>query len=197
MKNAMLTPIRIGSVKIKNMLVFLSPRFSFCGSDSYLSETMPEYVRCRANDCAELCIVTGNPHGYRSIFRPALSDDQYIPDWKHFSDVVHQHRAILFRQIHPVKIQVGIGDDHDIENPDDNTEVDIEKISTRYNMRTDKFVSSHISRFLFPEKIIQAIKKVCGKYYPVIFRTDDKKRIPESGQIDETAKMATLFIKKL
>ncbi|WP_306573538.1 NAD(P)/FAD-dependent oxidoreductase [Anaerotruncus massiliensis (ex Togo et al. 2019)] len=104
-----LEPIRIGTVQLKNRIVFPSMCVFFCDAEGYINDVMTEYVRERARGGVGLLIIPGSPHGKVGPGRPALSHNGYIPGWKRLADVAHEHGAKLFCQLHPAKFQAGRG----------------------------------------------------------------------------------------
>lgn len=58
-----LEPIRIGTVQLKNRIVFPSMCVFFCDAEGYINDVMTEYVRERARGGVGLLIIPGSPHG--------------------------------------------------------------------------------------------------------------------------------------
>lgn len=105
-----LDPIRIGTVQLKNRVVFPSMCVFFCDGEGYINDTITEYVRARAKGGVGLIIIPGSPHGKPGPGRPALSHDGYIPGWRRLADTAHAYGARLFCQLHPAKLQAGKGE---------------------------------------------------------------------------------------
>jgi len=99
-----MSPINIGSVTIKNRIVFPSICTFFCNSDGTMSEDFIEYVISLARGGIGLITIGGNPHGEASAGRPIISEDKYIPGWTLLANEVHKYRAKLFCQLHPVSV---------------------------------------------------------------------------------------------
>ena len=107
---SILDPVQIGSVTLKNRVVFPSMCVFFCDAEGYINDTMTEYIRERAEGGVGLIIVPGSPHGKPGPGRPALSHNGYIPGWARLAQVVHRYGAKLFCQLHPAKFQAGRGE---------------------------------------------------------------------------------------
>lgn len=105
-----LDPIRIGTVQVKNRVVFPSMCVFYCDEEGYVNNTITEYVRARAKGGVGLIIIPGSPHGKAGPARPALSHNGYIPGWKKLADTAHEYGAKLFCQLHPAKFQAGKGE---------------------------------------------------------------------------------------
>ena len=103
------TPIKIGSVELKNRIIFSSMCVHFCDSEGNINDVLTEYVRERAEGGVGLIIMPGSPHGKPSVGRPAISDNSYIPGWRKLADMVHSNGAKLFCQLHPAAFQAGRG----------------------------------------------------------------------------------------
>lgn len=107
---SILDPVQIGSVTLKNRVVFPSMCVFFCDAEGCINDTMTEYIRERAEGGVGLIIVPGSPHGKPGPGRPALSHNGYIPGWARLAQVVHRYGAKLFCQLHPAKFQAGRGE---------------------------------------------------------------------------------------
>lgn len=103
------TPIRLGSVELKNRIVFPSMCTHFCNPEGYVNDILTAYVRERAEGGIGLIIIPGSPHGKPGTARPAISDNSYIPGWAKLADEVHKCGARLFCQLHPASFQAGRG----------------------------------------------------------------------------------------
>ncbi len=68
-------------------------------------------------------------------------------------------------------------------------------LSPLYNKRTDRYGKDYAGRALFPIQIVQAIKKVCGKDFPVSFCISGSEMVEGGREIEETVKIAVLLEK--
>ena len=105
-----LTPFQIGNVKLKNRIIFPSVCTFFCEKDGSIGEQMFEYVRARAAGGAAALTIGGSPHGKPGWGRPAISDEKFMPRWEEMAKMIHSYGAKLFCQLHPAKIQAGLGE---------------------------------------------------------------------------------------
>ena len=65
--------------------------------------------------------------------------------------------------------------------------------SPSYNKRTDEYGGDYIGRAKFGCDIVRAIKKACGKDFPVIYRMNGEDKIAEGIEKEEAAKIAKLL----
>ena len=107
MDKVILTPMKIGTVTVKNRVMFPSMCTFFCEEDGSVSGDQLAFVEDLAKGGTGLIVVPGSPHGKPGPGRPALSDDRYIPGWKSMADTAHRYGARLFCQLHPAAVQAG------------------------------------------------------------------------------------------
>jgi len=95
------SPIKIGSLELKNRIVMAPAGTSLCNDDGSISEALIRYHEARAKGGCGLNIVEVaiiDPRGV-SIPRPAMiSDDKYIPGWRALADAVHKAGGKVFCQ---------------------------------------------------------------------------------------------------
>jgi 2,4-dienoyl-CoA reductase-like NADH-dependent reductase (Old Yellow Enzyme family)/thioredoxin reductase len=66
-------------------------------------------------------------------------------------------------------------------------------LSPLYNKRSDGYGGSCENRARFPVAIIQAVKEVCGKDYPFIFRISGREMVDGGRELDETVELAAFL----
>ena len=227
-----LTPFRIGSLELKNRVIFPSVCTYFCGEDGSINERFFEFVRARAKGGVGALTIGGSPHGQDSNGRPAISSEKFMPRWKEMADMVHSYGAKLFCQLHPGKRQAGRGEKEagigeDVDSVESYTRERIAELAQKYaegakrcmdhgvdaveihgghahelamfmspyyNKRTDEYGGDYKGRSRFAVEVIQAIKKLCGPDYPVIFCISGSEMVEGARDINETAQICKLLV---
>jgi len=95
------SPIKIGSLELKNRIVMAPAGTSLAAPDGSISEALIRYHEARALGGCGLNIVEVafiDPRGV-SIAAPAMiSDDKYVPGWRALADAVHNAGGKVFCQ---------------------------------------------------------------------------------------------------
>ena len=224
MEKKVLTPVRIGSVEVKNRVMFPSMCTFFCDSEGYVSPDQLGLVEDLAKGGTGLIVVPGSPHGKPGPGRPALSDDKYIPGWQAMADAAHRCGAKLFCQLHPAAVQAGR--DKVVKRVEDYPKDLIAQLvqsyaleaerckragvdgveihgahaheiaqfmSPHYNTRTDEYGGDYRGRARYSLEIVRAIKDLCGKDYPLIFRISGDEMVEGGRKLPETIQIIKLL----
>lgn len=106
----LLSPARIGTMEVKNRIVYAPAGILFEAEDSTLTNRDFEYYETLAKGgvgTITIGVVAVDPAGRSCPRVPGLWDDRYVPGWKHLADVVHAHGAKLVPQLHHAGRQTG------------------------------------------------------------------------------------------
>jgi NAD(H)-dependent 7beta-hydroxy-3-oxo-delta4-cholenoic acid oxidoreductase len=98
------SPIKIGSMEIKNRIAMAPMATQFANPDSTVSQKLMDYHEARAKGGVGLIIlgVTTVDEYFPYPVTLSLSDDRFIPGLKALTDIVHKHGAKIIPQItHP------------------------------------------------------------------------------------------------
>ena len=99
----MFTPIKIGTMELKNRLVVAPMAMDFCDADRTLNEEYAAYVSSRARGGFSMIITEGSivdTIGYALERMAGICDDRFIPGFKRVADAAHEYGAKLIVQIH-------------------------------------------------------------------------------------------------
>ena len=127
---AVFSPVNIGKATIKNRLVFPSMCMFYSDEKGSITERITEFLSARAQGGVGMFILPGTPYGKPSKGRPAISEDEYIRQWKDLNTVASTYGMSLFCQLHPSKIQAGRG--KETLKPEDYPVEEIQKIIRAY-----------------------------------------------------------------
>lgn len=128
--NAVFSPVRIGNIRVKNRLVFPSMCMFYSDENGAITAKITAFLQARARGGVGMFILPGTPYGEPSKGRPAISDDDYIRQWKALKEVASSWDMHLFCQLHPSKIQAGR--DKGTLRPEDYPVPEIPKIIQAY-----------------------------------------------------------------
>jgi len=99
------SPIKIGSMELKNRIAMAPMATDFANEDGTLSQRLIDYHEARAKGGAGLIILEVTTIDSLSPYVPktiSLWDDKFIPGFKELTDAVHAHGAGVIPQIsHP------------------------------------------------------------------------------------------------
>ncbi|MBW1902676.1 MAG: FAD-dependent oxidoreductase [Deltaproteobacteria bacterium] len=99
------SPIKIGSMELKNRIVMAPMATDYANQDGTLSRKSIDYYEARAKGGAALITVEPTSIDEKSPYVPntiAMWDDKFIPQFKEFTDALHAHGAKVAPQImHP------------------------------------------------------------------------------------------------
>jgi len=104
------TPARIGSMEVKNRIVYAPAGMLYEATDSTLTEMDFDFYGALAKGGVGMItvgIVAVEPIGRSCPGVPGLWDDGFIPGWKHLAEVVHAYGAKLVAQLHHAGRQTG------------------------------------------------------------------------------------------
>jgi NAD(H)-dependent 7beta-hydroxy-3-oxo-delta4-cholenoic acid oxidoreductase len=96
------TPIKIGSLEIKNRIVLPPMHLGYGATDCKVTERHRNYYEARAKGGAGLIITEAaavNAERKFGLLPMGLFDDDLIPSWKTLADTVHSHGAKLAVQL--------------------------------------------------------------------------------------------------
>ena len=96
------TPLKIGSVEIKNRFVMAPMATCFCTHDGFTTPRVIDYYTARAKGGIGLIITEVVSVVSTSSYMPnqmTLYDDKYIPGLKNLTDAVHAHGAKIAPQL--------------------------------------------------------------------------------------------------
>lgn len=99
----LLSPIRIGTMEVKNRFVMPPMGSSLAAPDGTLNERYVQYMAERARGGFGLVMmeVTAiDKNGICILSEPGIWDDKFIPGIKRLADLVHQYGARLATQLH-------------------------------------------------------------------------------------------------
>jgi 2,4-dienoyl-CoA reductase-like NADH-dependent reductase (Old Yellow Enzyme family)/thioredoxin reductase len=100
---ALLSPIKIGSMEVKNRFVVPPMGSNYANPDGSVSQQLIDYHIARAKGGFGLIIVEVTaiePAGKAIPFEPGLWSDEFIPGWKRLVDEVHKYGAKIAVQLH-------------------------------------------------------------------------------------------------
>jgi 2,4-dienoyl-CoA reductase-like NADH-dependent reductase (Old Yellow Enzyme family) len=100
---ALLSPIKIGSMEVKNRFVVPPMGSNYANPDGSVSQQLIDYHVARAKGGFGLIIVevtAVEPAGKAIPFEPGLWSDEFIPGWKKLVDEVHKYGAKIAVQLH-------------------------------------------------------------------------------------------------
>jgi len=98
------SPIKIGSMEIKNRIAMAPMATGFANPDSTVSQKLMDYHEARAKGGVGLIIlgVTTVDEYFPYPVTLSLSDDRFVPGFKALTDIVHKHGTKIVPQItHP------------------------------------------------------------------------------------------------
>lgn len=109
MTDHLLSPVRIGSMMLRNRIVMAPMGVEIVGDDGSANEEVIRYYEERARGGAGLLITEvaafAYPHGANSVHQLGLSDDRFVEPLRHLTDRVHAHGAkIAIQLVHHGKI---------------------------------------------------------------------------------------------
>jgi len=93
------TPIRIGTMEIRNRIVMLPLTTGFCESDETLGNRFINFYAERAKGGTGLIIVPFSPVPAGSPMEPGLYNDRFIPGVRRLTDTIHAHGAKVAAQL--------------------------------------------------------------------------------------------------
>lgn len=97
------SPIKIGSMELKNRLVVPAMGTNQCNPDGTIRQGFIDYWSARAKGGWGLCTVevtAVDPLGKASLAVPVLYDDKFIPGFKDLIDEVHRQGSKIAIQLH-------------------------------------------------------------------------------------------------
>ncbi|SLM18329.1 NADH oxidase [uncultured spirochete] len=98
-----MSPIKIGTMEVKNRFVVPAMGTNFANPDSSVSQQLIDYHVTRAKGGYGLIIVEVtaiDPLGKAIPFEPGIWDDSFIPGWKKLADEVHKYGCKIAVQLH-------------------------------------------------------------------------------------------------
>ena len=109
MTENLLSPVKIGSMVLRNRIVMAPMGVEIVGDDGTANDEVIAYYEERARGGAGLLITEvaafAYPHGANSVHQLAVSDDRFIPALRRLTDAVHAHGAkIAIQLVHHGKI---------------------------------------------------------------------------------------------
>lgn len=99
----LLSPIKIGSLEVKNRYVVPPMGTNFANPDGSVSQQLIDYYVTRAKGGYGLIIVEVTavaPGGKAIPFEAGIWSDEQIPGWKNLVDEVHKYGAKIAVQLH-------------------------------------------------------------------------------------------------
>ncbi len=97
------TPLRIGSIEIRNRIAMAPMGVELCEADGVVREPTVAYYEARARGGAGLLITENTaaayPWGANSLHEIAVSDDRYLPGFQLLTRAVHAHGAKIAIQL--------------------------------------------------------------------------------------------------
>ena len=101
----LLSPIKIGSMQLKNRVAMAPMATNWANPDGTMSETITNYFEARAEGGVALLILEVTTVDSTFPYVPqtiCLSDDSQISAMRNFTDIMHSHGAKVIPQIsHP------------------------------------------------------------------------------------------------
>lgn len=101
--SVLLSPIRIGTMEVKNRFVVPPMGTNFANPDGSVSKQLVDYWVARAKGGYGLLIVevtAVDPLGKAIPWQPGIWDDEFIPGWRQLTDEVHKYGAKIAVQLH-------------------------------------------------------------------------------------------------
>jgi len=101
--NAMFTPIKIGSMEIRNRLVVPPMGSNLANDDCTISQRMVDYYAERAKGGFGLItieVTAVSPTGRAIIRQPALWADEHVEGYGKLANAIHEHGAKMSVQLH-------------------------------------------------------------------------------------------------
>ncbi|HIH77958.1 MAG TPA: FAD-dependent oxidoreductase [Halobacteria archaeon] len=99
----LLSPIKIGTMEVKNRFVIPPMGTNFANPDGSVSQQLIDYWVARAKGGYGLLMVevtAVDPLGKAIPFQPGIWDNKFIPGWKKLVDEVHKYGAKIAVQLH-------------------------------------------------------------------------------------------------
>ena len=97
MLNHLLSPVRIGSIELRNRIAMAPMGVELVEADGTVREPTIRYYEERARGGAGLLITENTsaayPYGANSLHEIAVSDDRYLPGLSALTQAVHAHGA--------------------------------------------------------------------------------------------------------
>lgn len=98
--NQLLSPLQIGSLKLKNRIIMSPLTRQRSGSDREPNELMKEYYTQRATAGLIITEATSiHPMGLGYKDTPGIWNDEQVSGWKKITDAVHEHEGKIFLQL--------------------------------------------------------------------------------------------------
>src|SRR3989304_513755 len=97
------TPIKIGTMEVKNRIAYAPTGTMFENPDSTFSDLDFDFYGSLAKGGVGMIIIgitAVDPIGRAGFTVPGLWDDKFIPGWKELAATVHAHGAKLVPQLH-------------------------------------------------------------------------------------------------
>ena len=93
------TPVRIGTMEIRNRIVMLPLTTGFCENDETVGSRFINFYAERAKGGVGLIIVPFSPVPAGSPMEPGLYNDRFIPGVHRLTDAIHNHGAKVAAQL--------------------------------------------------------------------------------------------------
>ena len=99
----LLSPVRIGSMALRNRVVMAPMGVEMVGDDGHANDAIIAYYEERARGgvgliITEVCAIA-YPHGANSVHQLGLSDDRYVADLRRLTDRIHEHGGKIAAQL--------------------------------------------------------------------------------------------------
>ena len=109
MSEYLLSPIRVGTLTLRNRIVMAPMGVEIVGDDGTVNDEVVRYYEERARGGAGLLITEvaafAYPHGANSIHQLGVSEDRFIEPLRRLTDRVHEHGAkIAIQLVHHGKV---------------------------------------------------------------------------------------------
>ena len=109
MTEHLLSPIRVGTLTLRNRIVMAPMGVEIVGDDGEANEEVIRYYEERARGGAGLLVTEvaafAYPHGANSVHQLGLSEERFVEPLRRLTDRVHQHGAkIAIQLVHHGKI---------------------------------------------------------------------------------------------
>ncbi len=99
----LLSPIKIGTMEVRNRFVVPPMGTNFANPDGSVSKQLIDYLAARSKGGYGLIIVEVtaiDPLGKAIPWQPGIWDDKFVPGWKELVDEVHKYGAKIVVQLH-------------------------------------------------------------------------------------------------
>lgn len=99
----LLSPIKIGTMEVRNRFVVPPMGTNFANPDGSVSKQLINYLAARSKGGYGLIIVevtAVDPLGKAIPWQPGIWDDKFVPGWKELVDEVHKYGAKIAVQLH-------------------------------------------------------------------------------------------------